>query len=141
MRPLLLSCVLGCSLATAEAGEFCELDGLVPMSGNGGQEFGAGMAASGDTLMIGVPLYGVSNPEQGRVFIYERSGTDWVQVDVLQPPPEADPLWFGFSVDVDGDTAVVGAPRGEREQRGRRSGVRVSADRWCLAVRRGATAE
>ena len=44
------------------------------------------------------------------VFVYEYSGTTWVQVAVLQGLPADTPQAFGHSVALEGGRLVVGAP-------------------------------
>ena len=74
--------------------------------------FGAAVALSGDVLVVGSPQVATTSgpPQRGRAFIYQRSGSDWTLVKTLDPNDQTNPGNFGFSVDVAGDTIVVGAP-------------------------------
>ena len=71
---------------------------------------GASVAISGDTLVVGAVL----PPSSAYVFRYvydDNMGTwDWVQNWQLTPPGASFTPFFGWSVAIDGDTAVVGAP-------------------------------
>gem|GEM_PF-4720336 len=75
-----------------------------------GGSFGQSVDVSGNTIIVGA---GGVDDEAGAVYFYERSGTDWsgpekVSADDHSPGPTRD--LFGWSVAIDGDTAVVGAP-------------------------------
>jgi uncharacterized repeat protein (TIGR01451 family) len=63
-------------------------------------QFGASVALSGGTLVVGTYFY-------NQVFIYTGSGGTWTQQAFLVP---AEPGNFGHSLAIDGDTVVVGAP-------------------------------
>ncbi len=78
------------------------------------------IAVSGNTLVVGSPGSGVdpSSVEdagrgEGRVYVFERSGSDWTQQAVLQPDASQTgkpfPAQFGMSVAVSRDTIVVSA--------------------------------
>ncbi len=72
--------------------------------------FGWSSATDGQTLVVGAPY---ENSSLGAAYVYENNGLDWDYVATLDPNfviPQASPL-FGYAVDVDGDTIVVGAYR------------------------------
>jgi hypothetical protein len=74
-------------------------------------QFGTDIAASGNTLLVGAPteLFESDNP-QGRAYVLERTGSGWS--DPIQLPDLSSP-WqrFGSAVALDGDRALVAAPR------------------------------
>jgi hypothetical protein len=77
-------------------------------------EFGASLALNGDTAVIGAPMKSVSGLNgQGAAFVFTRSGTAWTEQAVLMKSaadmPAANDL-FGYSVALNGDTAIIGAP-------------------------------
>lgn len=74
--------------------------------------FGQSLAISGDTLLIGAYTKKIAaNPEQGQVYVYVRSGTAWSQEAILFDSIKGSPTdFFGLSVSLSGDTAVIGAP-------------------------------
>ena len=76
------------------------------------------LSLSGDTLVVGMPNYdGADGSSSGEVYIYRRTGGDWVQEARLEAPvPEAGG-WFGYSVAVGGDTAFVSHPFTDRIER------------------------
>ena len=71
--------------------------------------FGSSVSISGDTLVVGADQHYY---QQGAVYIFERNqngANAWGQVVKLSPSPSGYGLFFGKSVDIDGDTVVVGA--------------------------------
>jgi len=70
--------------------------------------FGSALAVSGDVLVVGAH----SASESGRVYVFERTPTGYVEVQVLAPSvPNPQGLQrFGDSLAIDGETLVVGAP-------------------------------
>ncbi len=69
------------------------------------QEFGAAVAVSGETVVVGQPH---SDKGKGRAYVFARAGDIWSQQTMLQPSQSAGGA-FGSSVSIDGDTVVVGA--------------------------------
>lgn len=72
--------------------------------------FGETVALSGDTAVIGTLLddnAGGSNA--GSAYVFVRAGTAWAQQAKLTAVDAAANDWFGNSVDVSGNTVVVGA--------------------------------
>ncbi|MCL4177971.1 MAG: FG-GAP repeat protein [Verrucomicrobia bacterium] len=85
-----------------------------------GDGFGAGVAVSGDTVVVtayheGSSATGVngdqsdnSAPSAGAAYVFVRSGTNWTQQAYLKASNTEAEDWFGMSVAVSGDTVVVG---------------------------------
>jgi len=99
---------------TGAAYAFIESDGewtstpLLPaMSLRRGAEFGVAVAVDVSLAVVGAP--GAYNG-RGAVFLFSRSGDDWLPAAVLVAPPGAR---FGASVAISGTTIVVGAPGDE----------------------------
>lgn len=91
----------------------------------GADRFGESVAVDGDTLVVGT--YFETNGE-GAAYVFRRVGGTWSQEARLKASAPNTSDAFGFSVDVSGDTIVVGA-------RGRATGVLRSSS--CAAARRG----
>ena len=72
----------------------------------GGDRFGESVAVDGDTLVVGT--YFESNGE-GAAYVFRRVGATWSQEARLKASTPNTSDAFGFSVDVSGDTVVVGA--------------------------------
>ena len=79
---------------------------------HGGDLLGNAISLSGDTLVVGAQQKTIgSNTAQGAAYVFTRSGTTWTQQgSPLLASDGAEGDWFGWSVGVAGDTAVVGAP-------------------------------
>jgi hypothetical protein len=84
-------------------------------------EFGTSVAVHGDTLLVGAPwessiATGVggneldnSSTRSGAAYVFHRSGTTWTQQAYLKASNSGSLDYFGWSVDLSGDMAVVGA--------------------------------
>ena len=70
--------------------------------------FGCSVAVSGDSVIIGAE-WGNGSSSSGAAYVYTRSGTVWTQQARLTAADSATYAYFGHSVDISGDTAVVGA--------------------------------
>jgi hypothetical protein len=78
--------------------------------GAAGESFGSVVAISGDTVMVGVARDDVgANLDQGSAFVFVRSGAAWTQQAQLVASDGAPGDYFGSSVAISGDTAIVGA--------------------------------
>lgn len=89
--------------------------GLAPIDGLALDFFGSSVALSGDTALVGASgvdtisgFNSVSNV--GSAYVFIRSGTLWTEQAKLLASDGAANDGFGFSVALDGDTALVGAP-------------------------------
>lgn len=74
-----------------------------------GGRFGHSVAMDGDLAIIGAP--GEDGPDgsrNGAAYIFERSGNSWQQIQVLRTSKSRS--WFGYSVAIDEDRVIVGAP-------------------------------
>jgi FG-GAP repeat len=96
---------------TRSGATWTEQQRLTAPDGGAGHQFGAAVAVSGDTLVVGA-LYGEGAPgvPSGAAYVFVRSGATWSHQQKLAPVGGAPSDWFGFFVAVSGDTAVVGAP-------------------------------
>jgi hypothetical protein len=77
-----------------------------------GDWFGYEVAISDDTIVVGAPFDDDNGDGSGSAYIFERNqgGPDWWnQVVKLTASDGAAGDKFGFSVDIDGDTVIVGA--------------------------------
>ena len=82
---------------------------LLALDGTTYDQFGYSVAISNDTIVIGA--YG--DDENGRVtgsaYVFVRSGTIWTQQQKLLASDAAREDYFGTTVAISGDTAVIGA--------------------------------
>jgi hypothetical protein len=73
--------------------------------------FGETVAIDGDTILVGASGDDVdSNADQGSAYVFVRSGTTWSLQQRLSADDGAGWDAFGFSLALDGDTALVEAP-------------------------------
>jgi len=98
-----------------------------PTSGEG-DGFGAAVAISGNTIVVGAPgeasaATGVngaesddSAPGAGAAYVFERIDDEWMQTAYLKASNTDPGDRFGFAVATDGDTIVVGAEREDSDQ-------------------------
>jgi hypothetical protein len=72
--------------------------------------FGYSVAVYGDTALIGVPNDDIgSNQDQGSAYVFVRSGTSWTQQARLKVADSKASSYFGSSVALYADTALIGA--------------------------------
>ena len=71
--------------------------------------FGASVAMSADTIVIGAPG---ATSNRGAVYLYEKPASDWgdaTKTATLTASNSAEAAWFGYSVGISGDSVVAGA--------------------------------
>jgi hypothetical protein len=82
---------------------------LIPIQGGNASHFGEAVDLSGTTLVVGASQDGSVFPIYGAAYVYERTGTGWVQQGKLNAIAfGGHTQLFGNSVSVSGDTVVVG---------------------------------
>lgn len=89
---------------------------------NAGDRFGDSVGISGDTIVIGASMEASratgfdgnqddnTGAEAGAAYVFGRSGTVWSQQAYVKASNTQVPYHFGFSVDVENDTIVIGSP-------------------------------
>ena len=76
--------------------------------------FGYSVDISGDYVIVGESLDDTgSHGDSGSAHIYKRDGTNWIKQTKLNAFDLAAYDYFGYSVSISGETAIVGAPTGE----------------------------
>lgn len=120
-----------------------------------GDAFGYAVSISGDTLIVGAYNEGSLTGDQseniapgtGAAYVFVRNGTTWSQQAYLKGSPVGYPIfisggWFGYSVSISGDTAVVGAYKEISNAVGVNStpnGLAIESGAAFVFVRSGAT--
>ena len=85
---------------------------LTASDGEGSDQFGFSVAVDVDTAVIGSPGDDDSGGNSGSAYVFSRnSAGTWDQQEKLTASDGGTSDQFGFSVSVDGDTAIVGSPR------------------------------
>ncbi|WP_437682016.1 hypothetical protein [Sorangium sp. So ce131] len=91
---------------------------LVASDGAVWDQFGVSVAIAGDAVVVGARLDDVDGrADQGSAYVFVRSGTSWAQQAQLVASDGAAGDYFGSSVAIVGDTAVVGAVDDETDGR------------------------
>ncbi|MEZ5347390.1 MAG: FG-GAP repeat protein [Pyrinomonadaceae bacterium] len=84
---------------------------LIAADGRRNDYFGQSVAIDGDTIVVGVPQADIGkDKDQGAVYVFERTGDNWGKQVKLEASGGRESHLFGSSVDISGDTIVVGAP-------------------------------
>ena len=82
---------------------------LTAADGAAGDWFGNSVALTGDTVVVGARDDDNANADQGSVYVFTRSGTTWSEQQKLTVADGGASDYFGRSVAVSRETAVVGA--------------------------------
>ncbi len=82
---------------------------LSPSDGASSHSFGFSTAINDSILIVGA--FGANNtvPSSGAAYIFRRNGTTWTEEEILFQDDVNLDDWFGFDVDVEGNTAIVTA--------------------------------
>ncbi len=76
-------------------------------------EFGAAVTLHGDLALVSTldphPTHPTGFTEDGRVYIFQRNAGLWSELDILRAIDQQNGDSFGFGVDIDNQTAMVGA--------------------------------
>ena len=88
-------------------GHWAQKAELADPGDNSSDAFGYSVAISGSTALVSAPG---SNSRTGAVYVYAGSGGSWFQLATLTASGGAANDRFGYSVALDGSTALIGAP-------------------------------
>ena len=108
--------------AGAPGSQWVQEQKLVASDPGGTDQFGKSVALDGDTAVIGAWSSDAVGPSSGAAYVFRddpagKPGAQWTQQNILLPDPNQWTNFFGYSVAIDGDTAVIGA-HGEDHQAG-----------------------
>jgi hypothetical protein len=93
-----------------EAGAWVEVAELLPSVGVFPDFFGASVSLDGDRVLVGASFTTGVTAQSGAAYVFERDAAgSWVEVAKLIQSAGAARDRFGAAVQLDGDTAVVGA--------------------------------
>ncbi|GEM_PF-4125934 len=76
------------------------------LTGTAGSYFGYSVQISGDDILVGTPQI---NSMKGCAYVYHRDGTSWIQQAVLEDEEGEAGDYFGWSVSISEDYAIVGS--------------------------------
>ena len=84
---------------------------LIALDGVAHDVFGWSVSLNGDYALIGSPWDYGNLPHSGSAYVFKRDGSNWIQEDKLTALDGFIGDDFGCSVYLDGDYAIIGAPR------------------------------
>jgi len=87
-----------------------EVTELSASDGDQNDEGGGSVAISGNTAVMGARYDDDAGSKSGSAYVYQDSGSGWVQQAKLTASDAALDTAFGWSVAIDGETIVVGTP-------------------------------
>lgn len=87
---------------------------LLASDGHAGDGFGFAVAISGETAVVGADYDTPNGYNSGSAYVFVRSNGAWVEEAKLIPKDGGAHHAFGWAVDIEGNTAVIGA-RGDGE--------------------------
>lgn len=89
---------------------------LTPSPGGGQDVFGLSTALAGNMAIVGAPWDSTKGYRSGAVYIFQNDNGTWKQVARIAPKQPMAKALFGSSVEMQGNTLVIGAP-GERQDK------------------------
>ena len=90
-------------------GVWTEQAKLIASDASASDNFGYSVALSGDTVLIGANGDAGSGAHTGSAYVFVRSSGIWTQEAKLTASDAAADDWFGTSVSLSGDTALIGS--------------------------------
>ena len=90
-------------------GVWSEQQKLTASDGASSDYFGYSVSIDGDTAVIGAYSDDDNGSDSGSAYVYVRSNGVWSEQQKLTASDGASSDYFGISVSIDGDTAVIGA--------------------------------
>ncbi len=88
---------------------------LAAGDGEAGDRFGLSVSISGDQAIIGAHGYDMAAGQTGAAYIFEKSSDIWSQSAILTAGDGMNNDYFGWSVAISGDQAIVGANRDDTD--------------------------
>jgi len=82
---------------------------LAASDAEAGDYFGQDVSISGDYAIVGAYRDADNGAGSGSAYMFKRQGRSWIQQDKLLPSDGAAGDYFGISVSISGDYAIVGA--------------------------------
>jgi hypothetical protein len=95
--------------ASSREENWTELQKLLAADGGSGDFFGYSVSIYGDTALVGAFHDTDNGPYSGSAYVFIRTGDTWTQQAKLIASDGQAGDWFGVSVSIYGDTALIGA--------------------------------
>ncbi|MBN2474704.1 MAG: hypothetical protein JXB62_08850, partial [Pirellulales bacterium] len=97
-----------------------------------GARFGGSVTLHGDTVIVGAEEDDTAAVNSGSAYVFRFDGTQWIERQKLTASDAAAADWFGHSVAISGDTAILGA-YGDHDAGGRSGSAyvfRFDGEQW-----------
>jgi len=78
-----------------------------------GNNYGYAVCVSEDYVIVGAPYDDTGEDNSGAAYIYHREGTNWVKQQTIKASTFVQYEQFGWPVDIDGNTAIIGTNQGK----------------------------
>jgi MYXO-CTERM domain-containing protein len=98
-------------------------------------ELGTSIALDGTTAIVGAPQHNGTDTASGNVRVFDKVGGQWVHQQELFWATGGNSDHFGISVDIDGDTLIVGEEQGGTSAEGAAHVYLRSAGTWTFEQR------
>ncbi|MGV6860697.1 MAG: T9SS type A sorting domain-containing protein [Putridiphycobacter sp.] len=118
MKNLLFILTLILTIQT-NAQPYTEIDKIIASDRAELARFGQAVALSNNYAVVGA--YGAGPYNNGQIYIYEKQGSHWVQTQIIENSDNENYDRFGYSVALDGDYLIVGAPGEDEDETGMNS--------------------
>ncbi len=82
---------------------------VLAADGDSSDYFGWSVSISGETAIVGAYQDDDHGSDSGSAYIFVRNGEQWVEQAKLTAADGASDDYFGYTVSISGDTAIVGA--------------------------------
>jgi hypothetical protein len=89
------------------------------------QAFGESVSLDGDRLAVGRPQLPWSGVSPGAIYVFQRSGSAWSEVQRIDSPVALNAVRFGFEVALEGSTLAASMPKGPSSGGAQTTGGRV----------------
>ena len=109
MRYTLKTFFLLLGLSSFSMAQMMQMAKLVAADAASSDEFGNSVSISGDYKIVGAYYDDDGGSSSGSSYIFVRDGTSWSQQAKLVASDAAASDYFGYSVSISGDYALVGA--------------------------------
>ena len=122
----------------SSGGSWSQQQKLTASDSQADDEFGWSVSIDGDYAIVGAHKEDGSGIDRGAAYVFYRSGTTWTEQQKLTPGDTADNDFFGKSVSIDGEYAIVGAP-GKNSNQGFSYIFKRTGTVWTQMTKVGAT--
>jgi hypothetical protein len=110
---LTLALILSTTVLTLHAQNWNEIINATASDAAASDTFGFSVAIDGDYAIVGAYFNDDDGTDSGSAYVFERTGSTWAEQTKLTASDATASDWFGSSVAISGDYAIVGAPRND----------------------------